>query len=114
MPFDSIGTLLVQQPLSVHNPHMYADWETRVALYKERRESALGMWLSVPPQSFRMDDWDTCALGWLANRQHDGWHWAKRFKKSPDNDREPSRDGDKEKMAPLTRGKPFSRAGWYF
>lgn len=49
-------------------------------LFRERRERAAELWRSVPREVFDLTKWHcdskACALGWLANRKHDGWKWG--------------------------------------
>jgi hypothetical protein len=117
MPFDSGAVLLAKPPL-VNNPLALPKVDRLVALYRERREAASGMWLTVSRANFTLDDWGDecgtfgCALGWLAHWQHDGWYWAPRTKRGAD--LEPKWDDDIYPIAPQTRGKPYTRAAWYF
>lgn len=45
------------------------------ATYQARRAQAAMVWLRVRPEEFDMRYFRSCALGWLATREFDGWHW---------------------------------------
>jgi hypothetical protein len=49
------------------------------ALYIKRREAAAEIWRAVPDEYFEISSdrcgSTACALGWLAIKKHDGWHW---------------------------------------
>jgi hypothetical protein len=51
------------------------------ALYIKRREAAAKIWRAVPKKYFDISLYrcgsTACALGWLALKNHDGWHWDK-------------------------------------
>jgi hypothetical protein len=64
-------------PFDGQNFEANADFTT---LFRERRERAAELWRGVPTEAFYMGAWHcatkACALGWLANRRHDGWKWG--------------------------------------
>ena len=45
------------------------------ATYQARRAQAALMWLRIPPVEFDMRYFRSCALGWLATWELDGWYW---------------------------------------
>jgi hypothetical protein len=47
------------------------------ATYQARRAQAALMWLRIPPAEFDMRYFRSCALGWLAAWEVDGWYWDK-------------------------------------
>ena len=63
-------------------PFDAATYDDKTALYMERRQRAWDeVWSKVPEQSFDMGDWrcgtSACALGWLGERNFDGWTFGK-------------------------------------
>jgi hypothetical protein len=64
------------------NPNPKVDFET---IYRQRRESAIALWATIPNWGFNIGVWRAsvpaanecgticCALGWLAEKRHDGW-----------------------------------------
>ncbi len=56
---------------------------TGIDLFRDRRERAVALWNKVPEQKFYLGIWRghnescgtvACALGWLGEMNHDGWH----------------------------------------
>ena len=47
------------------------------ATYQARRAQAAMMWLRILPEDFNMRCFRSCALGWLATWELDGWYWDK-------------------------------------
>lgn len=45
----------------------------QMAPFRARREAAAEAWARMPPRDLNFNSWQTCALGWLAQQQHDGW-----------------------------------------
>ncbi len=56
-------------------PFDSADTTSKTELFRKRREDAAEFWRSLPVDTFDLDKWTTCALGWLGIKQHDGWSW---------------------------------------
>ncbi len=45
----------------------------KISLYKKRREDAVTLWTTIPSDQFDINNWEICAIGWLARKKHDGW-----------------------------------------
>ncbi len=58
-----------------------------IELYRKRREDAAALWATIPDEKFCIASWKCgttcCAIGWLAEKQHDGWHFDTPYSNLP-------------------------------
>jgi len=74
--FDSLTTI---SPNEMKAADKAAKKAAKIAFFKKRREDAVALWATIPPDQVDMCNWQTCALGWLARKKHDGWRMSYNF-----------------------------------